>query len=98
MSSYSNRDFTGQSLADRSDISGETIENSCFSNETPHADIFPDDMVGVTFVDCNLDNCFVPPGNTIIRGSHRFFKAQPDGQDWLVDPATLSPIRLLNED
>lgn len=79
-------------------MSGETIEGSCFSQEIPNRHVFPDDLVGTTFVDCNLDNTYIPPGNTIIRGSHRFFKAQDDGQDWIVDPDTLAPLHPLSED
>lgn len=93
---YSNKDFTGQYLVDKNDMDNLVIENSCFSNEIPNVHIFPESMVGVTFVDCNLDNVFIPPGNTIVNGSHRFFKVQDDGQDWIVDPDTLEPISLLN--
>ncbi len=77
-------------------MNGLTIENSCFSNEAPHALVFPDDLTGVTFVDCNLDNVFVPEGNTIVGGSHRYFQVKNDGEDWVVDPDTLEPIEPLN--
>lgn len=93
---YSNKDFTGQDLSNRTDMSGLTIENSCFSNEQPNAMVFPDDMTGVTFVDCNLDNIFVPPGNSEVRGSHRYFQVQNDGEDWIVDKDTLEPIEPMN--
>lgn len=95
---YSNRDFTGQILSDRTDMDGLTIENSCFSNETPNTHVFPDSMRGVTLVDCNLDNLFLPNDTQMVRCSHRFFQVQNDGEDWIVDPDTLEPIEPLNGD
>lgn len=92
---YSKKDFTGHDLSAETDMFGIEIIGSCFSQESPNRHIFPDEMSGVNFIDCNLDNCFIPEGNTIIRGSHRFFKVQEDGQDWLVDPITLEPIEPL---
>jgi hypothetical protein len=41
-------------------------------------------MTGTTFVNCNLDNCFIPPGNTVTGGSQRRYISNADG-DWLVD-------------
>lgn len=82
---YSNKDFTGQDLTMRTDMSGIIIEGSCFSHETPNSDCFPPDMTGTTFVDSNLDNCIIPPGNVLVRGSNRRFEAQEDGKDYIVD-------------
>jgi hypothetical protein len=48
-------------------------------------DIFPDDMTGVTFYNCNLDNVYVPPGNTVIGGSQRRIKVQNDWEDWILE-------------
>lgn len=85
--SYSHKDFTGQDLSDRN-LDGLTICGSCFSQETPDRHIFSDKMTGVTFLWCNLDNVYIPPGNTAKNCSQRIFKAQPDGEDWILDSAT----------
>lgn len=78
------RDWTGCYFPDV-DWSGKVIYASVFSNETPDAHIFPDDMKGVTFIKCNLDNVFIPDGNTVIDCWQKRFKIQNDLNDWLVD-------------
>ena len=90
---YSRKDFTGRSLIDVVDLSGQTITGSCFSHETPDTHIFPEDMTGVTFLYCNLDNCFIPPGNTVGDGcSVRRYLHQPDTDEtWIVD-ANNTPV------
>ncbi len=82
---YSDKDFTGWDMSSREDMSNIIIENSCFSHEIPGSTVFPVGMVGTTFIDCNLDNCLVPIGNTVIRGSQKRFECQNDLNDWLVD-------------
>lgn len=89
---YSHKNFTGQSFIERTTsdgetviLNGQTITGSCFSHEKPDAHIFPDDMTGVTFINCNLDNCFIPAGNTVVGGSQRRFIVQDDGFDWIID-------------
>lgn len=76
-------DYTGRYLGD--ETAQGTIEGSCFSQETPDSVVFPADMQGVTFIRCNLDNVFMPEGNTVIGGSQRRFMALDDGNDWFVD-------------
>lgn len=84
-SPYDNKDCTGWDLSDRTDMDGLTIEGLCLSNETPNAQVLPLNLTGTTFVWCNLDNVYVPPGNTIGEGcSNRLFQVQADGQDWLL--------------
>lgn len=95
---YSNKDFTGHDLSDRHDMNNLTISNSCFSQETPNRKIFPANLLGVTFVDCNLDNVLVPPGNLLVNCSKKVFKVQNDLEDWHVDPNTLAPLKPLDED
>jgi len=83
---YSFKDFTGWDLSDRTDMSGIIIEGSCFSHETPDSIVFPSIMTGTTFMACNLDNCFIPPGNTVQNNcSKRRFKIQNDLEDWICD-------------
>lgn len=76
-------DYTGQLLTD--ETAEGVIEASCFSQERPDSRIFPEGMTGVTFLRCNLDNVFIPEGNTVEGGSQRRFMVQEDGYDWLVD-------------
>jgi len=82
---YSNKDHTGHDLSDRKDISGIVIHGLCLSNETPNARVLPLDITGTTFLCCNLDNVFIPDGNTLINCSNRLFQAQEDGHDWIVE-------------
>ena len=81
---YSFKDFTNRSHQHLENISG-VVYRSCFSNDNPDAHIFPDTMTGVTFIYCNLDNVFIPAGNTVIDCSQKKFKAQNDLNDWLID-------------
>lgn len=82
---YSNKNFTGWDLTDREDLHDMVIEGSCFSHEKPDSIVFPEKMTGVTFIDCNLDNCFIPEGNKVVGGSQRRFEIQNDLNDWIVD-------------
>lgn len=66
-------------------MNGLTIHGLCLSNETPNAQMLPANLTGVTFIACNLDNVFIPPGNNLQNCSNRLFKVQNDGEDWLVD-------------
>ena len=88
---YSFKDFTGRSNLEVSGI----IYGSCFSQEIPDNHIFPDNMTGVTFIKCNLDNVFIPAGNTIIDCSQRIFFVQNDKNDWLINELNL-PIMPVN--
>ncbi len=92
---YSRKDFTGQNLTERTDMSGQTITGSCFSQEVPDTVVFPAAMSGVTFINCNLDNCFIPEGNTVEGGSTRRFEMQNDLNDWEIDESG-DPVRLVN--
>ena len=82
---YSGKDYTTQTLRDVKDLNSMTIYATCFSKETPDTKVFPDDMTGVTFINCNLMNVFIPAGNTVIGGQTTKFSAQADGEDWVLD-------------
>ncbi len=80
MSDYSHRDFTGRTLIEAIDLDNQVILNSCFSQETDGdlVHIFPEDMTGVNFVNCNLDNVFIPPGNQAFQLDRAGY---PDGDE-----------------
>lgn len=89
---YSFQDFTNQHLRAATDLNDIIVVGSCFyqvcSEEflgDPFMRIFPGDMYGVTFVECNLDNVYVPPGNVMHECSHRRIKRMADGEYWFVD-------------
>ena len=83
---YSHKDFTGRDLSLRTDMNGLTIVGSCFSHEKPDTRCFPEDMHDVTFINCNLDNCYIPPFNNTTKGcSRERFAVQNDLNDWIID-------------
>lgn len=82
--SLSLRDFTGR-IFTLDDLNGKVIYGSCFSNTNLDAHIFSEGMLGVTFIKCNLDNVFIPEGNTVIDCSQRKIQVQNDGNDWEID-------------
>ncbi len=83
----SHKDFTGESVSYMNFPSGMCIYASNFSQETLDSEIFPEGMTGVTFIKCNLDNVYIPPGNTADpqHNSRRRYQVQEDGYDWLLD-------------
>lgn len=91
---YSLKDFTGRNLSNEKDLSKTAIHGSCFSQEKPDTHVFPEDMTGVTFDWCNLDNCFIPAGNTVLNCSTRRFCCQKDGEDWIItsDNKIVEPV------
>lgn len=95
MIEIANKDFTGQTLVERIDLNDAIFYHCCFSQEKPDTHIFPETMTGACFAYCNLDNVFIPAGNTAAESSQRRFIAQTDGQDWILDDAD-NPIEMLN--
>lgn len=93
---HSCKDYTGLDWANREKLDGLVIQGSCFSQEIPDRKIFPPQMAGVTFIECNLDNCQIPAGNIVLGGTKRKFKVQNDGEDWIVDDSHL-PIEPVNK-
>ena len=67
------------------------IIGSSFMQEIPYTDVFPANIVNVIFDDCNLDNCNIPKGTTLINCKHRQYKVQNDKEYWLVDKS-LNPV------
>jgi hypothetical protein len=112
---YSNNRFVpkGDSLynlsfVDRpaSEFNNTEIYRSCFAQESREddvnvfKDVFPPDMTGVTFIECNLDNCYIPLGNFVSDEgtgcSKRRIKVQNDGFDWIID-VDGNPIEPVNK-
>lgn len=84
---YSHKDFTGVSLRTRSvsGFDGSEIVGTCFSQQKPNTKVFPDGITGVIFRGCNLDNVFIPRGNTIENSPNRNIVMQMDNMNWIVD-------------
>ncbi len=85
---YSNKDFTNFVMtdADTKELNNTIIRNSCFYQDgVIDRHIFPEKMTGVIFEDCNLDNVYIPTGNTIKGGTHKNILVQNDGSDWVLD-------------
>lgn len=93
---FSSRDYTNLILDDvQHYMNDETIRGACFSQQQPDTKVFPDEMTGVTFVNCNLDNCIIPEGNTLIDCSNRRYQVQNDLNDWEIDENN-NPVRLVD--
>lgn len=93
---YSFKDFTNKEFTaiDPAEFNNSEIKGSCFYQEareidpTPDKDIFPSGMIGVLFTRNNIDNCNIPPGNTVgERNCNRRIKIQNDWHDWVLDGA-----------
>ena len=93
---YSFKDFTGQDLSLKIDMDGVIIYASCFSHEIPDSSVFPANLTGATFIKCNLSNCKIPDGNTVIDCNQTKFKNQNDLRDWELDGGN-QPLKVLNE-
>lgn len=94
---YSDKDMTGWDLSDRTDMDGAVIHGLCLSWETPDAHCLPPNLINTTFIRCNMDNVFIPPGNSVIDCSVKRFKAQNDLEDWHVHPVTKVALEPLNK-
>ena len=94
---YSWKDFTGKTLTDAKDLKDIVIFGSCFSQEIPDTKVFPDDMQNVTFIGCNLDDVYIPVGNTVIGGTQKRFKVQNDLEDWILDKDN-KPIKPIDKE
>jgi len=89
---WSFKNFTNLNCPDLPD--GITVYASSFYWEQPDCHTFRDDLKGVTFIKCNLDNLIIPPGNVVIDCHTRKFKCQNDGHDWCLDEKD-NPVKLL---
>lgn len=86
--SWGRQSFTGK---DPTEFNDTEIVAAGFGQKEPLTKVFPDGMKGVTFRDCNLDNCIIPTGNTVIGGTNKHVKEQADGEMWIVDEE-LKPV------
>lgn len=93
---YSHKSLSHVNLTNADIPPGTKIRSSCFSREEPDSVIFPSDMTGVTFVNCNLDNIVIPPGNTLVDCSNKRFEVQNDLNDWIIDHND-DPVQLVNQ-
>jgi hypothetical protein len=67
------------------------IIGSCFAKERGYQDVFPAGMTGARFIRCNVDNCNIPVGNTVmndptnsdIHSINREIDTKNDLEDWI---------------
>lgn len=71
------------------------IIGSDFSQLEPFTNVWNPQLTGVTFTNCNLNNCKINMNCTIINGSHEQIKEQNDGEYWIVNEE-LKPISPLH--
>lgn len=93
---WSQKDFAGRFLRDQRGMRDIAIYAANFSQEEPDTVVFPDDAVNIRFVNCNLDNCKLPRGSSVVGGTARRFFVQNDLRDWEIDQQG-QPVRVLNE-
>lgn len=102
---YSYKNFTNTVMtdADVNELNNTIIVGSCFYQENlPDRHIFPDNMTGVVFKRCNLDNVYIPSGNFVEteganKSTHKKIKVQNDLDDWILD-GTLKPKEPMNKE
>lgn len=95
---YSYKSFKRQDLRliDPSELNNSEIIGTSFYQSRPYTDVFPNNIVGVTFTRCNLDNCNIPVGSTVNGGTNKHFLTQNDACEWIVD-RNLKPTAPLHE-
>lgn len=95
------RDFTGWEFLSRPeyDFNNKVVYATCFSQENPDSIVFPENLSGTIFLNCNLDNVSIPVGCEVIMfngGSQKTFQVQNDLRDWELDDKG-DPVKVLNE-
>ena len=90
---YSYKDFLNKKFTDTpaEEWNDTEVIGTCFAQEKPKTKVFPDEIKGVTFTKCNLDNCIVPETCTINGGTHKWIGVQNDLEDWILDES-LNPV------
>lgn len=84
--SYRNFNETIFETVDPSEWNNTEIVGSCFYHENePGTIVFVKGIQGVTFTRCNLDNVYIPEGNTLVECTDKRIKVQNDVEDWIVD-------------
>jgi hypothetical protein len=98
---YSYGSWMGKDLSkvEAKEFNNSEIWGSCFYQENePDKHIFPEDMTGVTFYKCNLDNVYIPAGNTVDSScTHKKIRVQNDWEDWILDK-DLKPVKAMSHE
>lgn len=77
-------------------INGTEIYGSNFAQAEPFTDVFPPSATGVTFIECNLNNCNIPAGYTVGElCTNKHYAEQSDGRLWVVN-ASMEPLAPLD--
>jgi len=95
---YSYKDFLQKTFTetDPAEWNDTEVIGSCFAQEKPNTEVFPNGIRNVRFIKCNLDNCIVPVECTIEGGTHKLIQVQNDLEDWLLDEL-LNPVEPMNK-
>ena len=102
---YSFKDLSDMVMTDYDpkEFNNSTIVGSCFyQQDVVNRHIFPENMTGVVFRRCNLDNVYIPPNNIVIREGWetcaiRKLKLQNDLSQWVLDD-TLKPVEPIDKE
>ena len=92
---YSFKDFAGQDLSDRLDMTGTIVGSCFFQYDAPDSEVLPSDC-NATFIRCNLDNVAMPKGASVVGGTNKRIKIINDVA-WIVDK-DLNPTESMDYD
>ena len=83
---YSYKSLKRQSFVDvdAREFNHTDIVGSSFYQNEPYTDVFPSNITGVTFINCNLDNVEIPSGATVNNGTNKHIRTMNDGEYWIV--------------
>ena len=77
------------------EFNDKTFKGSNFAQQEPFTDMFPSGIINCTLERCNVINCNIPAGITLIDCQHKQIKVQNDGEYWEVD-AAMKPLQPLS--
>lgn len=84
---YSYKNWAGQTFVHEPKQAfwkSEIVGANFFQFNTPYTSVFPPDAIEIEFIDCNLDNCVLPPGAILTRSTNLHIKSV-GGVDCIVN-------------
>jgi len=93
---YTGKDFTDRDLSktDPGTWNGTVVKSMCLYQQAtdgigvtldPRKHVLPPGIKDVVFEGCNLDNCHVPAGATMVDCTNKRIRVQNDLDDWELD-------------